>query len=166
MVSLQVRRLTDADDLGAMGRIVVASYQALPGHPDVPEYDAELADVAGRVRAGVVFGAFDGDVPVGCVTYVNDLSSPHAEGLGDGEASFRMLAVSTRYQGRGIGGALVTSCLDEARTNGRDAVFIHSGAWMTTAHRLYERLGFVRIVDRDWVLSDVSVTLLGFRHPL
>jgi ribosomal protein S18 acetylase RimI-like enzyme len=165
-VSVLVRRMTDDDDLVTMGHLVVMAYRAVPGHPPVPEYDAELSDVAGRVGVDVVFGAFDGNTPLGCVTYVNDPSSPHAERLGDDEASFRMLAVSGAVQGRGVGTALVTTCLDEARANGRAAVFIHSGDWMPTAHRLYSKLGFVRVPERDWVLSDPAITLLGFRREL
>jgi ribosomal protein S18 acetylase RimI-like enzyme len=165
-VPLVLRRLTDDDDLEAFGRIVVSSYHALAGHPPDADYDDELADVAARVREGIVLGAFDNGVPLGCVTYVNDLSSPHAERLGDDEASFRMLAVAGGAQGRGVGSALVTACLDEARANGRSTVFIHSGAWMTTAHRLYGRLGFVRVPERDWDLSELGFTLLGFRREL
>jgi ribosomal protein S18 acetylase RimI-like enzyme len=161
-----VRRLRPNDDLDAFGQIVVASYLALPFSPQDPGYEEELADVHGRVRDGVVFGAFDGDEPRGCVTFVGDTTSPYAEGLHDGEASFRMLAVSTAAQGRGIGEALVVRCLDEARAAGRSAVFIHTGEWMTTAHRLYRRLGFVPVPERDWVLTDLGFALLGYRIDL
>ena len=166
IVPLVVRRLTDADDLDAFGRMVLSSYHALAGHPPDADYDDELADVAGRVRDGIVLGAFDRGVPVGCVTYVNDPSSPHAERLDDDEASFRMLAVASDAQGRGVGSTLVTSCLGLARANGRSAVFIHSGAWMATAHRLYGRLGFARIPERDWPFTELGFTLLGFRREL
>lgn len=163
---LTVRRLSVDDDLEAFGRIVRSAYEALPGHPPDPIYDAQLADVAARVMHTTVLGALDGTTPLGCVTYVNDPSSPHAEGLSDDEASFRMLAVSTAAQGRGVGEALVGRCLEMARLAGRSAVFIHSGDWMTTAHRLYRRLGFVSVPERDWVVPGLGITLLGFRCEL
>jgi ribosomal protein S18 acetylase RimI-like enzyme len=165
-VAVTVRRLTFDDDLGLFGKIVLSSYLALPGHPADASYDNELADVGARVRDGVVFGAFEDAVPRGCVTYVADASSPYAEDLQDGEASFRMLGVSTEAQGNGIGEKLVVHCLDEARAAGRSAVFIHSGDWMTTAHRLYRRLGFVHVPDRDWPVPEYGIVLLGYLHSL
>jgi ribosomal protein S18 acetylase RimI-like enzyme len=165
-VQLSLRRLTLDDDLDRFGEIVVSSYHALAGHPADTGYDEELADVGARVRDGIVFGAFDSTAPVGCVTYVADASKPHAERLRDGEASFRMLAVSTAAQGHGIGEALVLRCLDEARAAGCSAVFIHTGDWMTTAHRLYRRLGFVHVPERDWQFPDLGITLLGYRRQV
>ncbi|HEX2705153.1 MAG TPA: GNAT family N-acetyltransferase [Candidatus Lustribacter sp.] len=165
-MALTIRPLTVDDDLGSFGRIVLAAYLALPGHPREHGYDAELVDVAGRVGQSTVLGAFDGVTPVGCVTYVADQASPHAENLLDGEASFRMLAVCSAGQRRGIGEALVQRCVERARADRRAGVFIYSGDWMTAAHRLYGRLGFVRVTDRDWVLHDPPIRLLGFRFAL
>ena len=166
-MSLEIRRLTAADDedMAALGRLVVDAYQRLPGHPPDPEYDAELADVARRVERGVVFGAFDDGRPIGCVTYVPDPTDPHAKRLRDDEASFRMLAVSAEAQGRGVGAALVSRCVEEAAAHGRGALFIYSGDWMEAAHRLYARLGFERVPDRDWRVGEPPITLLGFRRP-
>lgn len=162
----EIRPLTVDDDLAAFGRIVLASYTALPDAPHEPEYGLELVDVRARVEAATVFGAFDGDRPLGCVTFVRDLTSPYAEDLEPGESSFRMLAVDAAAQGRGLGERLVERCLDEARSAGSEAVFIHSGTWMPTAHRLYGRLGFVRQPHRDWTFDDPPFTLLGFRMHL
>jgi GNAT superfamily N-acetyltransferase len=161
-----VRPVTPADDLDTLGQIVLTSYRVLPGHPHEPDYEVQLADVAARAREAVVFGAFADRVPLGCVTYVPDSTSPHAEGLRDDEAGFRMLGVAPAAQGRGTGEALVQRCLDEARGAGKRAMFIYSGDWMETAHRLYKRLGFVRVPERDWVLQEPSITLLAFRREL
>ena len=100
-MALTVRCLTLADDLQSFGRIVVSSYHALPGHPAEPDYDAELQDVAARVRSATVLGALEGTAPLGCVTYVDGAGSPYAEELEDDEASFRMLAVSPPHKGEG-----------------------------------------------------------------
>jgi ribosomal protein S18 acetylase RimI-like enzyme len=163
-VAVTLRRLTLDDDLEGFGKIVLSSYLALPGHPADASYDNELADVGARVRDGFVIGAFEDEAPRGCVTYVEDASSPYAEDLQDGEASFRMLGVSTEAQGRGVGEALVVHCLDRARAAGRVAVFIHSGDWMTTAHRLYRRLGFFHVPERDWPVPECGIVLLGYLY--
>jgi GNAT superfamily N-acetyltransferase len=161
-----IRPLTGDDDLEAFGRLVRDSYVALPDSPVEPDYELELLDVAARVAETVVFGAFDDGRPLGCITFVADPASPYAEDLLDGESSFRMLAVDAAARGRGVGEALTVRCIDEARSLGREAVFIHSGTWMPTAHRLYGRLGFERVPDRDWQFDDPPFTLLGFRLSL
>lgn len=163
---LTIRRLTGDDDLATIGRWLLASYTALVGMPREPDYELEVADVAVRTRDGVVLGAFVDGVAVGCVTFVADATSPHAEALRDGESSFRMLGVDTSVQGRGIGEALVLHCLGLAEQAGASAVFIHSGTWMTAAHRLYLRLGFEFVADRDWTLGDPPIHLLGLRRPV
>jgi ribosomal protein S18 acetylase RimI-like enzyme len=99
------------------------------------------------------------------VTYVEDDANPYAEGLRAGEASFRMLAVTPQAQGRGVGEALVQVCLDRATMAERSAVFIYTGSWMPAARRLYRRLGFVRVPERDWEIPGFA-TLLGYWRGL
>jgi GNAT superfamily N-acetyltransferase len=162
----EVRRITPDDDLERLGAIVMRSYLALPGSPIEPDYELELQDVRKRLERSTMFGAYDGGRPLGCVTFVADRHAAYAEDLLDGESSFRMLAVDAAARGRGVGESLVVRCVDEARALGSWAVFIHSGTWMPAAHRLYGRLGFERVPERDWTFGDPPFTLLGFRLRL
>jgi ribosomal protein S18 acetylase RimI-like enzyme len=68
----------------------------------------------------------------------------------DEEAAFRMLVVDPSMRGRGLGELLVTTCLDRARTAGKRRMVLSTGTRMTAAQRLYERLGFTRLPERDW----------------
>jgi ribosomal protein S18 acetylase RimI-like enzyme len=147
---------------GRLGEIVVAAYDAVGALEGDDDYVPELRDVARRVREAVVFAAFDepSGVPLGCITYVPGPDNAWAEHLRDGEASIRMLAVDPPAQGRGVGTALVAACLARARADGRRAVFLHSLPVMTGAQRIYERLGFRRVPERDWVFPDFL--LMGF----
>ena len=61
-----------------------------------------------------------------------------------------MLAVAPEAQGRGVGEALSRACVARARAAGRGQILLHSTDRMTTAHRLYERLGFARDASLDW----------------
>jgi ribosomal protein S18 acetylase RimI-like enzyme len=148
--------------LEALGEIVVRAYDAVGALEGADEYVPELRDVARRVREAVVFAALDDaeGVPLGCVTYVPGPENAWAEHLRDGEASIRMLAVDPAAQGRGVGFALVAACLDRARADARRAVFLHSLPVMTGAQRIYERWGFRRVPERDWVFPDFL--LMGF----
>ncbi|WP_324274103.1 GNAT family N-acetyltransferase [Blastococcus brunescens] len=68
----------------------------------------------------------------------------------DEEAAFRMLVVDPEARGRGIGELLVSTCMDRARAAGKRRMVLSTGPAMTAAHRLYERLGFRRLPERDW----------------
>jgi GNAT superfamily N-acetyltransferase len=109
-----------------------------------------LRDVAHRAaHADVLVAVVDGEV-VGSATNVLD-GGPYGELATPREAEFRMLAVDPEAQGHGAGTALVRACMDAARRRGRERLVLSSGVWMTAAHRLYDRLGFVRDPARDWV---------------
>jgi ribosomal protein S18 acetylase RimI-like enzyme len=85
------------------------------------------------------------------------------------EAEIRMLAVAHEARGRGAGEALVRACVDRARaTDGCVRVVLSTQRTMHSAHRIYERLGFVRTPERD--LSPVpelaDITLLTYELTL
>ena len=61
-----------------------------------------------------------------------------------------MLAVAPDQQNSGAGSALAKWCVERAKATGRKRIIIHSTQWMTTAHRIYGRLGFERAEHLDW----------------
>jgi GNAT superfamily N-acetyltransferase len=73
----------------------------------------------------------------------------------DGDCGFRMLAVDPAAQGRGVGPRLVAECLERARVAGCRRMVIGSTEWMTTAHRIYERIGFRRAPELDQQWGDI-----------
>ncbi|HEX2851523.1 MAG TPA: GNAT family N-acetyltransferase [Acidimicrobiales bacterium] len=160
-----VVRKARPEEYEAVAGLTVAAYTALSGNTMSGGYEAELRDVAGRAEAAVVLVAVQVDTLVGAVAYIPDEHSSWGEGVRPGEASIRMLAVAPEAQGRGAGEALARACLDRARAAGKARVVLHSTPWMTSAHRLYERLGFRRAPDRDW-LPVPDVPLWAFELPL
>ena len=113
-------------------------------------YAAALADVAGRAERAELLVARDEDGRVvGSVALVlaGDFGNVTAS---DDEAAFRMLVVDPAAQGRGIGELLVLTCLDRARAAGKRRMVLSTDVRMAAAQRLYRRLGFTRLPDRDW----------------
>jgi len=152
VTALKVREARD-DELDAAGAVVAEAYSA-PGvlGDGGHGYLDYVRDAQGRARDCPVLVAVDqgaGDL-LGCVTYVPNEGNPFAELEVEGEAGFRMLGVAVAAQGRGVGRSLVEACIDRARADGRRGLAISTGPGMTTAHRLYERLGFRRAPDRDF----------------
>jgi ribosomal protein S18 acetylase RimI-like enzyme len=115
------------------------------------EYLAQLADVAGRAERAELLVARDtctGGI-VGSVALV--LAGEFGEVLtSEDEAGFRMLVVDASARGRRIGELLVRTCLDRARGAGKRRMVLSTDPRMTSAHRLYERLAFTRLPERDW----------------
>ena len=142
------------DEYDAVGDLTVAAYRAIPGAPSVAVdgYEHELRDVRGRADAGaeVMVAVSAEGVVAGGVTYVGDPSNKYAEFNDADAAGFRMLAVAPDQQNSGAGSALTKWCVERARATGRKRIIIHSTQWMTTAHRIYERLGFERAEHLDW----------------
>lgn len=151
----------------AIGELTVDAYE-LSGQLSAESngYRDELVNVAGHAREGEVLVAVqpDGEV-LGSVLFVLP-GSAYAEVAAPGDAEFRMLAVAPRAQGRGVGEALVRACVDRARAVGARALVISARDFMETPLRLYRRLGFVRIPERDWSPVPGVVSLVALRLDL
>ncbi|MEU8731663.1 GNAT family N-acetyltransferase [Streptomyces tendae] len=146
-----IRRAT-AEEYDTLGEITAQAYLR-DGLLDFGESDAyldELRNVAKRAAAAEVLDAVADGRVLGGVTFVPS-GGPMADIARPGEAEIRMLAVAREARGRGAGEALVRACVDRAgAVEGCRSVVLSTQATMRTAHRLYERLGFVRTPDRDW----------------
>ncbi|WP_029432731.1 GNAT family N-acetyltransferase [Blastococcus sp. URHD0036] len=113
------------------------------------EYLTQLADVEGRAGRSQLLVARLGGRVVGSVALVLDGDFGEIT-AGPAEAAFRMLVVDPAARGAGVGEALVRTCLDRARAAGKATMVLSTDPRMTAAHRLYERLGFRRLPERDW----------------
>jgi GNAT superfamily N-acetyltransferase len=155
---MRVREAT-SDDFVEIARLTVAAYRALDTWVG-DDYAAHLADVASRAGAEntcvlVAEDEADGRI-LGSVTLTLG-GGPYfewAHGV-DGDCGFRMLAVDPGAQRQGIGPRLVAECLDRARSAGCRKMVIGSTEWMTTAHRIYERIGFRRTPELDQQWGDI-----------
>jgi ribosomal protein S18 acetylase RimI-like enzyme len=151
------------DDFARIAQLTVDVY--VGGGLATPAYAPELADVAGRAeRAELLVVRDTAGLVVGSVGLVltGDWGNVTTS---DEEAAFRMLVVDPAAQGQGIGELLVTTCLDRARAAGKRRMVISTDPLMTTAHRLYQRLGFTRLPGRDW-RPEPGVDLLVYSREL
>ena len=109
--------------------------------------------------------ALDGDDRVvGTVTLCLP-DTPWAEICRAGEVEFRMLAVDPAAGGHGAGTALVAAVVQRASELGADRVVMCSVEPMRTAQRIYLRMGFARLPDRDWS-PDGAMVLLAYGMDL
>ncbi|MCS5733134.1 GNAT family N-acetyltransferase [Herbiconiux sp. CPCC 203386] len=112
-------------------------------------YADEVRDLARHVESAEVWVAVDSSTGalLGSVTLPRPGESLHL--ARPGELEFRLLAVDTAARRRGIGRLLTEFVIGVARARGLDRVVMNSGTAMTSAHRLYESMGFTRMPDRE-----------------
>ncbi|WP_312871635.1 GNAT family N-acetyltransferase [Amycolatopsis acididurans] len=138
------------DELTAVGALTVAAYEADGLLVANAEYAHELSDAARRAEHAELLVAVTGDGELlGSVT-VTPPGSAFAEISRPDELEFRMLSTAPAARGRGVGEALTRAVVDRARALGARRVVLCSLDSMTAAHRLYARLGFTRLPERDW----------------
>ena len=143
---LTVRRVRP-DEHAAVAELTAGVYRG-EGFSSA-DYEPALRDVASRATSATVLVAVDGDRVLGAVT-VATRGGEWAEQSAPGEAVIRMLVVAPEARGSGAGEALVRACLAAATEDGCTVVRLSSQDDMHAAHRLYERLGFVRTPSFDW----------------
>ncbi|MEU5088241.1 GNAT family N-acetyltransferase [Streptomyces sp. NPDC021356] len=163
-------RPAEPGEYGTLGEITAQAYlqDGLLDFGESDPYLSELRDVAKRAAAAEVLVAVADEAVLGGVAFVPS-GGAMADIAGPGEAEIRMLAVARAARGRGAGEALVRACLDRARaTEGCARLVLSTQRTMHAAHRLYERLGFVRTPQRDWnPLPDLDdITLLTYALAL
>lgn len=138
------------EELDAVGALTAAAYVAggALAHDD-DGYVPVLRDAAARAAAGPVLVATLDDALAGTATLCPP-GSAFSEIAGPDEGEVRFLAVDPTAWGRGVADALMAGAADWARAAGyvRLVLFVLEGN--DAAHRLYARLGFRRVPERDW----------------
>src|SRR5690625_587763 len=167
------------DELATAGRIARDAYLLdglIQGEND---YAAHLEDAAGRAAAdgvdvlvAVATEGDDGSEPstaaraiAGTIT-VAEAGSALADIALPGEMELRMLGVAHSYRGRGVGELIMREAVALAHRRGMEAVLslMESNA---KAARLYQRMGFERIPERDWRVPEIPElgTMLVYCAP-
>jgi ribosomal protein S18 acetylase RimI-like enzyme len=164
-------RPATASDLHPAGEVTVEAFVG-DGHITADsDYVSLLRNTARRAAEAELLVAVDpadlsegpaGRV-LGCVTFTvggqewADVATPE-------EGEIRMLATAAAARGRGVGEALVRATITRSRELGLAGMAFSTQTGMTTAHRIYERLGFRRTPDRDWSpIPDVELWVYTMR---
>lgn len=194
MPDLLIRVATD-DDVAAAGALTAQAYQSDGFVRDGDDYVDELVDAVRRAREASLLVALapaedgardraglDGDdrddrddagdggageparALVGTLT-IAPAGTSYAEIAEPGEVELRMLAVAPEARGRGIAEALVRAAMREAVSLRARRVVLSTLEAMTAAHRLYDRLCFTRVPERDWHHEDVALRVYTWDVP-
>lgn len=105
---------------------------------------------------GKVLMAVQGDEPIGCCALMP---------IGPGEFEVVKMAVTDRFQGRGIGRMLLTAIIEAARQAGATRLHLETNRILAPAIHLYESCGFQhipaeRITPSPYARSNVQMEML------
>lgn len=108
-------------------------------------YQTEILDTG-----GAIFLAKAGDEIIGSAALVQEKP---------GEFELAKMAVTEKFQGRGISKMLIEKCLDKATQLGATKLLLVSNHKLTTALSLYEKYGFkhVPVTNTHYVNADVMM---------
>ncbi len=148
---------TDTGRLQEIGELTALAYLADGLIDNAHPYIPQLRDAAARAEHAVLLAMLDGEGGEGKVLGTMTLVPPgshFAELASEDEYELRMLAVSPLERGRGIGKQLTQAALDMAVERGAKRVVLSTMETMRAAHGLYEKMGFARRPDLDWIVTD------------
>lgn len=160
-------------EFSQLGALMVETYSQLEGFPgpeENPSYYNVLRNVgklAQKPKVKLMVAVSEEGQVDGGLVYFGDMRYYGAGGeatLGQKAGAFRLLAVNSTIQGKGLGKKLVQACINQARSEGFEYLMIHSTKYMKIARKMYGRMGFERFPEIDFVKS--YVTVLGFRYKL
>ncbi|MFC1971701.1 GNAT family N-acetyltransferase [Chloroflexota bacterium] len=101
----------------------------------------------------------------GTVTLYLNAHRPKQEGWPTGWAGIRLLAVHPSYRSHGIGRSLMKECLRRCRKDGISTIGLHTTEMMDVAHRVYRRMGFIRVPKFDFYPRP-GVVVMAYRLDL
>lgn len=167
--NFQVRNARPAE-FQEIGSLLVNTYSRLEGFPkesEQPEYYKMLADIGEltkRPKTELLVAVLEEGKIGGAVVYFSDMKYYGSGGTATQEknaSGFRLLAVDPELRGQGIGKLLTKACIEKAERDGNGQLIIHSTRSMKIAWQMYEKLGFKRSEDLDFMQQELPV--FGFR---
>lgn len=104
-------------------------------------------------RGGAIYLARTADGIVGSAAIVK---------TGKGEYELAKMAVTTKWQGKGISKMLLEKCLSAARTAGAERITLFSNHQLQTAIKLYEKYGFrhIEVSGSPFATADIKMELI------
>lgn len=163
-------RAAKPNEFAAIGQLMVDVYSKLVGFPneiEQPAYYKMLANIGELTKKPqtelLVAVSPEGKISGG-VVYFGDMQFYGSGGAATKEknaSGFRLLAVNPSVRGEGLGKLLTNACINKAKKTKQQQVIIHTTKAMQIAWKMYEKIGFKRSVDLDFMQGELAV--FGFR---
>ncbi len=161
---------SEYDEIGKLMVLVYSQLNGFPKETEQPKYYSMLTNIGELTKNPktelLVAVSSQGKIE-GAVVYFSDMQFYGSGGIATQEknaSGFRLLAVSYVTRGHGIGKLLSKACIKKAKDIEQSQVIIHTTKVMQVAWKMYEKLGFKRSEDLDFIQGELPV--FGFRLKL
>ena len=157
----------------ALGKLMIDVYSTLDGFPGPDEQSAyyemltNIGKLSEQENTRVLVALSEENELIGGVVYISEMSAYGSGGtatLEQNASGIRLLAVDSASRGAGAGKSLTKACIQLAQEKKHSHVILHTTQAMQIAWRLYEKLGFERAADLDFIQQQLPV--FGFRLAL
>jgi ribosomal protein S18 acetylase RimI-like enzyme len=158
------------NEFAEIGKLMVKVYSQLEGFPkesEQPKYYEMLANIGAlteKPETELLIAISSDNKIAGGLVYFGDMKYYGSGGTATKEknaAGFRLLAVDNTLRGHGIGKLLTNECIRKTKNKNINQVIIHTTKAMQTAWGMYEKIGFKRSEDLDFMQGELPV--FGFR---
>jgi len=166
-------RKAKPEEFTEIGNLMVDVYSQLEGFPkqdEQPEYYDLLRNIGSMTKnqnIELLIAISNSGKIEGAVVFFNDMKDYGSGGtatLEKNACGFRLLAVSNHSRGKGLGKLLTEYCIEKGHESKAENMVIHTTKAMQLAWGMYERLGFKRAGDLDFMQGELPV--FGFRLKL
>lgn len=170
MTNAYAIRNAESEEFRSIGRLLVTAYSQLDGflkpaeHPNYYHMLQNAGDLTAKAGTEILVAVSPQGQIAGAVVYFSDMKNYGSGGTATHEkksAGFRLLAVDPSARGQGVGKLLTLACVAKAKEQKRTQVIIHTTKAMLTAWAMYEKIGFKRSEDLDFMQGEIQV--FGFR---
>jgi DNA-binding MarR family transcriptional regulator/ribosomal protein S18 acetylase RimI-like enzyme len=153
-----------------IGALMIKAYANLEGFPNAAEQPgyyqmlANVGELTKKPKTELLVAVSSAGKIAGAVVFFGDMRYYGSGGSATTEhnaCGFRLLAVAPSARGKGIGKLLTKACILKGERLKRRQVIIHTTKAMQLAWKMYERLGFRRSEDLDFMQGTLAV--YGFR---
>ncbi|MEM9361750.1 MAG: GNAT family N-acetyltransferase [Bacteroidota bacterium] len=166
-------RNAEESEFERIGELLVEVYAALPGFPNTQEQPKyyEMLKSVGKLTQNknveLLTAVSEQGTIGGAVVYFNDMIDYGSGGTATQEKNacgFRLLGVDSNTRGLGVGKLLTEYCIAKGKKSDSKTMVIHTTKTMKNAWEMYEKLGFKRANDLDFMQGNLPV--FGFRLKL
>lgn len=163
MMSSRAIVIRDAEqsDVEAVRAVLLeayAEYEFLLPRERWEQYKLNIEDSVSNAKAKArIVAELDGDI-VGSVFLYDSSEAAYGDpDMNIHSPIMRLLAVNQNVRGLGVATALIRASVAQSLNWGAETLHLHTSDMMSSAVRLYERLGFVRAIDKDIIKGDSVV---------
>jgi ribosomal protein S18 acetylase RimI-like enzyme len=163
-------RAAKEEEFETVGKLLVDVYSELKGFPSIdqqPNYYEMLkrvGELTSNKNIELIVSATEQGEIAGAVVFYSDMKDYGSGGTATQEKNacgFRLLGVNPKYRGFGVGKSLTEFCINKGQNSDAKRMVIHTTDSMKIAWGMYEKMGFVRAGDLDFMKGDLPV--YGFR---